>query len=1064
MEKFTNIAGGAFQSYVAKQIETRKKFLAESNIQRENKHLIYLNNKNSWIRLTSCVNVNQDHPLAKKYNLSGDELAKKYILQGGTVKKTENGIINRSGFENDGLYNLLPNKPQGFKPVPGIISIDLSSSGKLGTLQYATIKFICYDLEQLELMDALYMKLGFSLVLEWGHTIYLDNDSSLKTPVPLNVFSFSNKEDLMKAIQKKRVSHSGNYDAMMGTISNFVWEAQGDGSYLCDIKLVGAGDILESLKINQAVTRDLNFTGEVSTFTGSEEDREKLSSQIADKDLSILNQALFSIYQQTVNYSSNKNDGIILVGTQTESYRNLLNRIFTSCPYNFIKFNSNGELEGDITAIKGNHYSLISELNKNNGSEETNIPNNNSALFHSVGVPYQINDVEAGDNSEPQVYITLGHLLALITATGMIYNTTNGKDGKPHIYIDFNDSLNYCATYKGQVSIDPRVCIIPRNQSNEDDPFGLGLVEDRLFNSINNVVIKREYDYKSYSGGIGGLGRADAPTISNITEVKPKGFINNYLNVASDEKDVRARMMYILVNINFITDILRQQRGEDGSSNVNLSDFMNAILEGIGKALCGFNEFRLLIDDSNKCMRIIDDNKTSLGIELNDDNQYTEIPIFGDKSIVYNYSFKSKIGPNMASMVTIAAQANPSMLGEDSFAISNLSRGLLDRIATEKSTSSINTTLPDQPISTKQQKENLKTLKQHIENILGAVGSYVINVPSIDPSLNTYKELLAQYRTQRDSTNKASIIIPLDFSLSMDGLSGIIPQSAFVIPTNLLPSSYKTKDNKPKIAFIIHTINQSFDDNKWITKITGQTINIRFDQEDTQIYSPISSVGLFGNIINPEITPIQQLLNQTCTRRASVLFDNIQTNIPIKLLKDAMNDIGLNSKQAIASIVAIAAGESGLVPKDEKHTYSISRLRQVFPNLTESQYTRATVRGISKNDFFKIVYGEYMPSRVGNRNVSDGGKYYGRGYIQLTGYGNYKKYATLSGIDIVNNPDLVNDPAIGAKISAIYFKDRVKANQYDGNYFEKALNAVGYNVGDIRQKKIEYYNCYINRI
>ena len=239
-EKYTNIAGGVFQPYVAKQIEVRKDFLKSSHKERTNEQLLYQNNRNSWIRLTSSVDVLPEHPVAKKYHLFGDALAKKYILQGGVVEGIGKDVINRGGIGENQLYGMLPDRPNGFKPTPGITSIDLSSAGKLGTLQYATIKFICYDIEQLELFDTLYMKLGFSLVLEWGHTYYLDNNSKLiNRPAPLDVFSHFTSENLMKAIQRKRVSHCGNYDAMLGTVSNFGWDAQKDGSYICEIKLVG---------------------------------------------------------------------------------------------------------------------------------------------------------------------------------------------------------------------------------------------------------------------------------------------------------------------------------------------------------------------------------------------------------------------------------------------------------------------------------------------------------------------------------------------------------------------------------------------------------------------------------------------------------------------------------------------------------------------------------------------------------------------------------------------------------------------------------------------------------
>jgi hypothetical protein len=189
-------------------------------------------------------------------------------------------------------------------------------------------------------------------------------------------------------------------------------------------------------------------------------------------------------------------------------------------------------------------------------------------------------------------------------------------------------------------------------------------------------------------------------------------------------------------------------------------------------------------------------------------------------------------------------------------------------------------------------------------------------------------------------------------------------------------------------------------------------------------------------------------------------------------MQDRINNIQVNIKEHINNGVIL----SSYVGPHDLHIFLgtlsdfnilsilLYSLRKIYPNLTENQYKRATRKGISKKEFFNIVYGEYYPTRVGNRNISDGGKYYGRGYIQLTGYGNYKRYSELSGVNILSNPELVNDPIIGAKIAAIYFKDRVKANQYDSNYFEKALDAVGYNVGDIRTKKYEYYNCYITKI
>ena len=110
----------------------------------------------------------------------------------------------------------------------------------------------------------------------------------------------------------------------------------------------------------------------------------------------------------------------------------------------------------------------------------------------------------------------------------------------------------------------------------------------------------------------------------------------------------------------------------------------------------------------------------------------------------------------------------------------------------------------------------------------------VLNTNKIDSGLNSFREVFSDpLKSGDDNSFNSGVILPLDFSLEMDGLSGIIPHSAFIIPSDSLPSSYiiQTGDDKgkQKIAFILHTIEQNFGENKWTTKITGQTLNIRFE-------------------------------------------------------------------------------------------------------------------------------------------------------------------------------------------------------------------------------------------
>lgn len=61
---------------------------------------------------------------------------------------------------------------------------------------------------------------------------------------------------------------------------------------------------------------------------------------------------------------------------------------------------------------------------------------------------------------------------------------------------------------------------------------------------------------------------------------------------------------------------------------------------------------------------------------------------------------------------------------------------------------------------------------------------------------------------------------------------------------------------------------------------------------------------------------------------------------------------------------------------------------------------------------------------LGNTQAGDGDRYHGRGFIQVTGRANYRKYGQQLGVNLEGSPDLALDPKISAQILASYFYDR----------------------------------------
>lgn len=66
---------------------------------------------------------------------------------------------------------------------------------------------------------------------------------------------------------------------------------------------------------------------------------------------------------------------------------------------------------------------------------------------------------------------------------------------------------------------------------------------------------------------------------------------------------------------------------------------------------------------------------------------------------------------------------------------------------------------------------------------------------------------------------------------------------------------------------------------------------------------------------------------------------------------------------------------------------------------------------------------------IGNSQPGDGERYRGRGFIQLTGKANYRQHGKAIGLgnDLLNNPDLANDPVIAARLLCSFIKDKERA-------------------------------------
>lgn len=134
----------------------------------------------------------------------------------------------------------------------------------------------------------------------------------------------------------------------------------------------------------------------------------------------------------------------------------------------------------------------------------------------------------------------------------------------------------------------------------------------------------------------------------------------------------------------------------------------------------------------------------------------------------------------------------------------------------------------------------------------------------------------------------------------------------------------------------------------------------------------------------------------------------------------------LNTPLRISHFMAQIEHESGLKPINENLNYSATRLMQVFP-----KYFISNADALRYERKPEKIANRVYANRMGNSSEisGDGYKFRGRGFIQLTGKGNYNSFKNDSGIDVVNNPDLLLEEQ-NAIICALWFWNNKGLNMW----------------------------------
>jgi len=287
--KSDQVIGGPVTSGSLTQLGIRKQKISKKS-DRTDQDLLFLNSTTGWVRLYSSVDIDTPPPDSKETASTpakadsappkpeySSEQAKNYVLTGGILKdeKLRGGLFNESG--PDG-YDLSPTL--GYRPMPGIVSFSVKSKNNFGTLRDATVQIKVNSVEQLDIIEKLYFRPGMTALLEWGHSIYYNNEGIFSADVKQygsEFFNASNQQAIMSRIKELRENSSYNYDAVYGFVKNFAWTYNLDGGYDCKVDIISPGELVESLQLVLSPTATNSGASVANT-----DEAEKLETELGD--------------------------------------------------------------------------------------------------------------------------------------------------------------------------------------------------------------------------------------------------------------------------------------------------------------------------------------------------------------------------------------------------------------------------------------------------------------------------------------------------------------------------------------------------------------------------------------------------------------------------------------------------------------------------------------------------------------------------------------------------------------------------------------------------------------
>lgn len=177
----------------------------------------------------------------------------------------------------------------------------------------------------------------------------------------------------------------------------------------------------------------------------------------------------------------------------------------------------------------------------------------------------------------------------------------------------------------------------------------------------------------------------------------------------------------------------------------------------------------------------------------------------------------------------------------------------------------------------------------------------------------------------------------------------------------------------------------------------------------------------FFAINDVEKIDIAKLIRQLPRARTNAGVANQMAYVKAILASyDILRQHNINTALRLAHFIGQGLIETGwLTAVEENLNYSAKRLHEIFPRYFRSEEEARSYAGNPER-----IANRVYANRMGNgpEASGDGWRYRGRGFFQLTGKDNYRRFGDMAGIDLVSDPDIIaRDLQMSVRVAAAYF-------------------------------------------